>query len=185
MINSKVLLIMLGVLMLLSIGTSAAVTTQSTTYNTGQISHAAVTVKHNVETNYSLQSKVTVGGKNVTNSQFLYLLTSATNNVANGKGKNLINIKKVSYPTNPQETLTSGTIKKTEYVGIATRINSYINKYGKLPNYVTTTRGKMKYQSMVYMYSKIMTYYNMNKVLPSTVICKILVCTDTRTCGCH
>ena len=172
MINSKVLPIMLGFLMLLSMGASAAVTTQSTTYNTSQISYAAVTVKHNVETNYSLQSRVTVGGKNVTNSQFLYLLTSATNNVANGKAKNLINIKNVSYPTNPQETLTSGTIKKTEYVGIATRINSYIAKYGKLPNYVTTTKGTMKYQSMVYMYSKIMTYYNVNKVLPSTVSVK-------------
>ena len=117
MINSKVLPIMLGVLMLLSMGASAAVTTNSTSFSTSQVSQAAVTVKHDVETKYSLPSKVTVGGKNVTNYQFLYLLTSATNNVANGKSKNLINLKNVSKPTSPAtETLTSGTIKKTEYV---------------------------------------------------------------------
>ena len=115
MINSKVLPIMLGVLMLLSMGASAAVTTNSTSYSTGQVSQAAVTVKHNVETKYGLSSTVTVGEKNVTNYQFLYLLTSATNNVANGKSKNLITLKNVSKPTSTSETLKSGTIKKTEY----------------------------------------------------------------------
>ena len=87
--------------MLLSMGTSAAVTTNSTSFSTDQVSQASVTVKHNVETKYGLPSTVTVGGKKVTNYQFLYLLTSATNNVANSKAKNLINLKNVSKPTSP------------------------------------------------------------------------------------
>ena len=169
MINRKVLPIMLGVIMLLSMGASAAVTTS---FSTGQVSQAAVTVKNNTETKYGLSSTVTVGGKNVSNYQFLYLLSSATNNVANGKSKNLIYLKNVSKPTSTSETLKSGTITKTEYVSMASRINSYIAKYGKLPSYVSTTKGNMKYQSLIYMYSKVLTYYNVKKVLPSSVSVK-------------
>ena len=55
---------------------------------------------------------------------------------------------------------------------MASRINAYIAKYGKLPSYVSTTHGNMKYQSLIYMYSKVMTYYDNNKVLPSTVSVK-------------
>ena len=175
MLIKKVLPIVLGILMLLSIGTSAAVTTNSTSFSTSQISHAAVTVQKNVDTKYSLPSSVKVGDKTVTNYQFLYLLSSATKNVANGS-KSLITLKNVAAPSSTSENVSSGTIQKTEYVdnanSITNRLNAYIAKYGKLPSYVSTSRGNMKYQSLIYMYSKIMTYYNVKKVLPKTVSVK-------------
>jgi hypothetical protein len=176
MLIKKVLPIMLGVLMILSIGTSAAVTTNSTSFSTSQISQAAVNVQKNVDTKYSLPNNVTVGNKTVTNYQFLYLLSSATKNVANGN-KSLINLKNVTKPSSTSsETVSSGTITKTEYVNstnsITNRLNAYIAKYGKLPSYVSTSRGTMTYQSLIYMYSKIMAYYNVKKVLPSTVSVK-------------
>jgi hypothetical protein len=173
MLIKKVLPILLGILMLLSISSAAAVTTNSTSFSTSQISQASVTVKNNVETKYGLPSTVIVGGKTITNSQFLYLLTSATNNVANGKAKNLINLKTVAKPTSPSESVKSGTLSQTQYTTIASSINKYINANGKLPNFANTNKlGNMKYQSLIYMYSKIMTYYNVNKVLPTTVIVK-------------
>ena len=173
MLIKKVLPIMLGVLMLLSIGASAAaVTTNSTSFNTSQISQSASDVKHNVDTKYSLPSTVKVGNKIVTNSQFLYLLTSATKNVANGNSKNPVKLRDVSKPTSTKESVSSGTITKSEYVAIASRINSFIVNNNRLPSYVSTSRGNMKYQSFIYMYSKIMTYYKVNKVLPKTVSVK-------------
>jgi hypothetical protein len=172
MLIKKVLPIMLGILMLLSIGTSAAVTTNSTSFSTGQISHAAVTVKHNVDTKYSLPSSVKVGDKTVTNYQFLYLLSSATKNVANGN-KSLITLKNVAKPSSTSETVSSGQITNTEYLNMATSLNKFINANGKLPSYVSTSHfGTMKYQSLIYMYSKVLAYYDVKKVLPSTVSVK-------------
>ncbi len=168
MLIKKVLPILLGVLMICSLGASAAVTTN---YNASQIGQSAGDVKHTVETKYALPSYETVGGKNVSNPQFLYLLTRATKNVASGN-KSLISLKNVANPTSTSETVTSGQITKTEYLKMATSINTYIIANGKLPSYVSTSRGTMKYQSLIYMYSKIMAYYNVKKVLPSTVSVK-------------
>lgn len=166
----KVLPILLGVLMILSMGASSAVT--NTSYNTSQISQSASVVKQTVDTKYALPSYVKVGSKNVTNSQFLYLLTTATKNVNSGN-KSPISIKTVSKPTSPSETLTTASITKSEYLSMAGKINSYIASNGKLPNYVILSNGKtMKYQSLIYMYSKVLNYYNVNKVLPSTVSVK-------------
>ncbi|MDD3984526.1 MAG: pseudomurein-binding repeat-containing protein [Methanobacterium sp.] len=169
MIDRKVLPIILGVLILISISAPAAVTTNSTSFSTGQISQAAGTVKNYVETKYGLPSTISIAGKQVTNYQFLYLLTSATTNVANNKAKDLVELKNVSKPTSSSETLSKGIIKKSEYLAIASSINTHITKYGKVPNYVTTSKGKLKYQSIIYMYSKIMAYYNVKKVLPPSV----------------
>ncbi len=154
--------------MLLSIGTSAAT---NTSFNSSQISQSASVTKHYVDINNNLPKNVTVGNSTVSNPQFLFLLTTATKNVASGS-KSLISLRNVSYPANPSETVTNGTITKTEYLNIATRINSYITANGISPNYATTSLGNMKYQSLIYMYSKILNYYNIYKVLPNTVSVK-------------
>lgn len=157
--------------MLLSIGSSAAVTTNSTNFTTSQISQAAVSVKHDVETNYGLPSSVTVGSSKVTNSQFLYLLTTATKNLYNNK-TTPITLRTVSSPTSTSETVTSGNLTKSEYIVIATNINSYIIANDRIPSYVNTRLGLMKYQSLIYMYSKILTYNQVYNKLPGLVSVK-------------
>jgi len=169
MIIKKVFPLVLSILMLMSIGAAAA--SNSVSYNTGQISQTAVDVKKTIETKNNLPNIVTIGNSKVTNSQFLYLLTTATKNV-HDNNKASIKIKKVSTPASPSETLKSGTLSESQYLSIANSINSYINANGKIPNYVKTPLGNMKYQSMIYMYSKIMSYYHVNKKLPSSVSVK-------------
>ena len=158
--------------MLLSIGASAAATANSTTtYNTTQITQTATAVKYNVEHKYTLPNNVTIGNTQITNPEFLYILTTATRNVANNN-KSLIAFKNVSKATSPSETTTGGTLTKAQYLAIADQINSYVKANGKLPNYVNTAVGTMKYSSLEYMFSKIMAYYGLNKVLPNTVLVK-------------
>ena len=169
MIIKKVFPLVLSILMLMSIGAAAA--SNSVSYNTGQISQTAVDVKKTIETKNNLPNIVTIGNSKVTNSQFLYLLTTATKNV-HDNNKASIKIKKVSTPASPSETLKSGTLSESQYLSIANSINSYINANGKIPNYVKTPLGNMKYQSMIYMYSKIMSYYHVNKKLPNSVSVK-------------
>ena len=164
----KTLIITTIMLLFLSIGSSAAASNTNNSCTNSQITQSASNVKNYVETQYALPSTVKVGNKTVTSSQFLYLETLATSNLGNGNTKN-VTIKNVSVASNPKENLTSGKLSKTEYLSMASKINSYITINGKLPNYVTTSLGAMGYQSVVYMYSKILNYYNINKVLPSTV----------------
>jgi hypothetical protein len=170
MINKKMVSVLIGLLMIVSIGASAATSTTGN-YSVSQIGQSAGNVKNYVETQNSLPSKVSVGNKNVTTAQFLYLMTSATSNLAKNN-KNSIYFKNVSNPTSPSETFKGGTINKTTYLSMASSVNSYIAKYGKAPNYVTTAQGTIKYQSMVYMYSKIMNYYKINNKLPTSVTLK-------------
>lgn len=168
MIKTKIIPLLVTMLIISSIGASAAA---NTTFNTTQISQSAGQVKSYVETNGSLPANVTVGDQQITPSQFLYLLTTGTQNVNSGN-TTLIALKNVSKPSSPTETLTSGTIAKSEYLTLAGKINAFISANGRLPNYVTTSLGTMRYESLVYMYSKIMNYYGVNKVLPNTVSVK-------------
>jgi hypothetical protein len=167
-IVKKFLPILIAVIMVSSIGASAAASNNTTGFTNSQIAQSAAHVKTYVNTTYSLPTKVTVGNKNVTTSQFLYLLTSATSNIGSGK-KGLVYLKNVSNPNNPTETFKGGTISKATYLSMASSVNSYISKYGKAPNYVTTSSGTIKYQSMVYMFSKVMNYYKNYNKLPSSV----------------
>jgi hypothetical protein len=172
MIIKKAIPILVGLIMLLSIGASAAATTNpTTTYNTTQITQAASVVKYNVEHKYTLPNNVTIGNTQITNPEFLYILTTATTNAAkNNKSK--IAFKNVSNAPSPSETTTGGTLTKAQYLTIAGQINSFVNLNGRLPNYVNTAIGTMKYSSLEYSFSKVMAYYGINKVLPNTVLVK-------------
>lgn len=162
--------VLMGLLMIVSVGASAAATNTGN-YSVNQIGQSSGNVKNYVETQNGLPNKVSIGNKNVTTAQFLYLMTSATTNLAKNN-KSSIYLKNVSNPTNPVETFKGGTITKATYLSMASSVNSYIAKYGKAPNYVTTAQGTIKYQSMVYMYSKIMKYYKDNNRLPTSVTLK-------------
>jgi Pseudomurein-binding repeat len=172
MIIKKAIPILIGLIMLLSIGASAAATANSTTsYNTTQITQAATAVKYNVEHKYTLPNNVTVGNTQITNPEFLYILSTATANAAKNNKSNIA-FKNVSKATAATETTTGGTLTKAQYLTVAGQINSYIKTNGRLPNYVNTAVGTMKYSSLEYMFSKIMAFYGTNKVLPTTVAVK-------------
>jgi methionine-rich copper-binding protein CopC len=63
----------------------------------------------------------------------------------------------------------SGSLSKSEYLKVATKILSYMQSYGCAPNYVATSLGEIPYKNLIYAYSKILNYYKVNKVLPSSV----------------
>jgi hypothetical protein len=172
MIIKKAIPILMGLIMLLSIGASAAASANSTTtYTTNQITQTASAVKYNVEHKYTLPNNVNIGNTQITNPEFLYILTTATKNAAKNN-KSSIAFKNVSKATSPSEKTTGGTLTKAQYLTIAGQINSYVNANGRLPNYVSTAVGTMKYSSLEYMFSKVMAYYGINKVLPNTVSVK-------------
>lgn len=166
MIIKKILPMLLALLIFLSIGAASAAD-----FDTNSISQSAGTVKNYVETNKTLPTSVTVDGQQVTPYQYLYLLTQGVQNLDSGNSAPITS-KSVAAPTNPSESLNSGSLTKTEYLSIASRINTFINTNGRLPNYLTTSLGKMRCENLIYSYAKIMEYYKNNNKLPNTIAIK-------------
>ncbi len=143
-----------------------AQTTSVQSYTLNDIKIAASRVKAYIESNQKLPDYVQVGTRQVTMPQFLKLLTAGLLKVKSGLISS-VSLKSVGCPTNPTQNLKNGNIYKTEYLVMAGRILSFINAGGNAPNYSSSSLGKIQYESLVYMYSRIMNYYGTKNVLPS------------------
>ncbi|HTX61008.1 MAG TPA: pseudomurein-binding repeat-containing protein, partial [Methanobacterium sp.] len=148
--------------------TAATNTSNTTKVTVSQLTTANSNVNTYYKTNKKLPNYVTISGKQITMPQFLYLLACGTSELSSGSTAS-ITIKNVSIPTKPVETLSKGNIQKSEYVTLSKTLKKYIESYGRLPNYLSTSRGKMKFETTLDMYSKIILFYKTNKRLPSYV----------------
>ena len=138
-------------------------------FTTDSITNAAGTVKNYIETHHALPSSVTISGTQISMPQFLKLATEALLNIAGTLNTSLIPGTYGSAPS-PSETMTSGIINSTEYKDIAKRVNSFMNSNGRAPNYVSSSLGNIRYESIIYICSEILDSYNTNYVLPYSII---------------
>ena len=143
----------------------------STSFTVKQINNAAARVKAYVETNHKLPNYVTIGTIQVQMSDFLKLLTANILQLYNGKTSS-ITLKSINSAAKPSENVKSGTITKAGYLDLAKRVNAFINANGILPNYATSSLGKLNCKSLIYMFSKVLAFYNTNSRLPSYVTVK-------------
>ena len=137
---------------------------------TVDIKNASETLKQYVETNHQIPSSVNVAGRQITVPQFLKLSTNSVINVENYLNTSII-LSNVGAPTSSVEDITSGTIANDEFVDIATTIKTYMDSNGVAPGNVfdTSLGSKMGYESIVYMFAKIMTSYNATEHAPDEV----------------
>jgi hypothetical protein len=142
----------------------------STSVTTDQVINASSVVKLYVETNHTLPNTVNVAGNQVSMPQFLELLTTALQNI-NTNSNATIALGNYGNAAASSENITSRNITKTEYLDIANRVKSYMDLNGRAPNYATqtSTGDSIRFESMIYMYSKILNYYKTNNVLPNYV----------------
>ena len=151
--------------------TVPTVKSSTVTYTVKDIKNAASRVKAYIESKQKLPNYVQMGTRQVSMPEFLRLLTAGLLKVSSGSTGS-ITLKSVSSPLNPTSGLKNGNIYKTEYLVMAGKIFSYINSYGRSPNYSSSTLGKIQFESIVYQYSRIMNYYGTNNVLPKYVAMK-------------
>ena len=149
-------------------GTTKTAVVTSTSFTLSQINDAAARVKAYIETNHVLPNYVTIGTTQVKMPDFLKLLTAGLLQLNNGT-TTPITLKTVAAPAQSSENVTSGNITKANYLDLAKRVNAFIDANGIVPNYATSTLGKLRYESLIYMYSKILNYYKTNSALPSYV----------------
>ena len=147
--------------------TNGTVTNNTTvSYTPSQIEDAATRVANYIEANYKLPNYVTIGTEQVSMPNFLKLLVDVLLNIYNNNS-NSVTLGNYSSASNPSESLTAGSIQESEYITIAESIKSFMESNGAAPNYASSSLGNMEYQSLIYMYSKILRYNEANNRLPS------------------
>lgn len=134
----------------------------------GDLVLAAKTVKAYYERYGRLPGAVTIAGQRYSMAQLLYLLTRATVNINLGNLK-AINPRAVGAPTSPSGSYRHGRLYKSAYLQVAANILSFIDRYGRAPNYAMTSLGRIPFQRLVYMYTKIIAFYGTNHKLPNYV----------------
>jgi transglutaminase-like putative cysteine protease len=151
-------------------GSTQSTTTVSTqtSFTSSQINDAASRMMTFIEANKRLPTYVTISNVQVTMPQFLELITNNLLNINNGLTKS-VTLQKVANPSATTESITSGNIYKSEYLNIAQSIKTTIDSSGTAPGYVDSTLGKIKYESMIYYFSKILAFQKTNSRLPTYV----------------
>ncbi|QEF93781.1 hypothetical protein FVF72_00565 [Methanothermobacter sp. KEPCO-1] len=125
------------------------------------IMDAASRFKAFVESNYRLPSYVTVGERQVTPAEFLYLLAEL---LTGG------DLKTGSFSEGSNTTLSaSGTIQKDEYLRIASQVISYMSVNGRPPTSVPSSAGSLSFNVLTYILSKIAAFKEVNGRLPNYV----------------
>ena len=150
---------------------AAGETKVSKNFTVSQITDAAARVKAYIEANHRLPNYVTIGTTQVEMPEFLKLLTAGLLQINSGKTTS-ITLKDINSAPKPSESVKSGDITKAGYLDLAKRVNSFIDTNGVLPNYATSSLGKLNYQSLIYTFSKIMAFYKTNERLPTYVTVK-------------
>ena len=100
--------------------------------------------------------------------EFLYLMSKAIVQV-NVSNTNDIAIIDVGGPSTPSGDVIDGTLSKEDYLDVANRVANYIYTNNWIPNYASSTLGKIAYSELLDSFSRILNYYNENNQLPSTV----------------
>ena len=145
--------------------------TVTSSFTVSQITDAAARVKAYIETNHKLPSYVTIGTTQVEMSDFLKLLTAGLLQINNGTTTS-ITLKDISSAAKHDENVKSGNLTKSSYLDLAKRVNAFIDANGVLPNYATSSLGKLNCQSLIYTFSKVLALYKTNDMLPSYVTVK-------------
>ena len=133
-----------------------------------QLKSAASSVKSFINKNGRLPNYVTIAGNQISMPQYLQLIAQGSLDIKNGQKFNLI-LKDVGLPKSPKDAVQSGTIGKTEYLKMAENILNFMHENGSAPSYIKSSIGKVKYESLVFIFSKILVFDNDNGRLPNYV----------------
>jgi hypothetical protein len=160
-----------------SSSSNAKLTNQNSATKTGkteikitisQLNNAASRVKNFYASKNRLPNTVKISTYQVTMPQFLQLLTEGLLQVSSGS-KSPVILETVNAPKNPVGTFKSGNIYKSEYLSLAKTIKSSIDKTGTAPDYLNSSLGGIRYETLTLTYSKVMSFYGKNKKLPNYV----------------
>jgi hypothetical protein len=116
-------------------------------------------------------ASVSYGSTKLDQNQCLYILSKAIVMISSNQTGN-ISIKSIRSASSPEGTVTSGTIAQADYVNVATRTYSWIDNYGRSPNYVgikNPGQPDLSPTMTLDLFSKVLSQYNSTGQLPTSV----------------
>jgi hypothetical protein len=131
-----------------------------------EVLDAAKRVTTYIQNNDKTPSSIKVGSLNVTRASFNRMMAATLIEIDNKSMQNILT-NTIKEPPKPIGGLPDGQLQKSEYLDIAKRVKDYIAKKEKMPNYITTSLGKMSPFNYMDIFSRILNYYVDKKVLPS------------------
>jgi hypothetical protein len=143
--------------------------TKTTTLSFKNIVAASNSVKNFINTNKRLPSYVTISGVKITMPQMLYYLSQAIVKIKSGT-KTSSTLITVKAPTaNYTETVKAGNLTKNQYLSEASSVYNYILKNKMAPSTISSSLGKIRYESAIFSFSKVVSFYGTNTRLPNFV----------------
>ena len=139
------------------------------TVEVNDIVDAASRLKSVIESNWTLPTKIAVGTNSFTIPQFLYLMSEASL-ILNGDKEGDVLAILVDGPESNSGNVIHSELDKNAYLAISKVISDYCSKNNQAPNNVTSLIGDIKYESLVYMYSRILDYADNQLELPAMVL---------------
>ena len=131
------------------------------------IREAGYRVRNYIENNGRLPNYVSIntqiGTLNVPMPDFLYLMAHTIQD----QYENSSNTSVRAYffnvnPTNPSGDSINADITKSQYYSIAYQTVAHISISTSTPNYIDSSYGKIQYQTLIYMFSRIMYWMHVN-----------------------
>lgn len=173
---------LVGMVLIFNVSGVSAASTSSTTitnhtkttaavkinFSQSQINAASSKVKDYYDKNQKLPDYVNINNHKVTMPQFLQLVTDDIYQI-NSKKTGAITLKNVSAPSKPVENVKTGQLSETQYINLAKLTRSYIYANGKAPNNENSSLGTIKFQNLVYTFSKVLAFQATNNRLPNYV----------------
>ena len=138
-----------------------------TTINTQTLAKSSSSYMAYVEKNAKLQDPITISNKKYKSPEYLYLVSKAVSNIS--KTKVEIKDKLITNYSNTDCKSVNGTINKTEYVQIAKKTVSFIEKNHRAPNWIASSKGNIPRNQLILVFSKCLDQYNKSGKLPSSI----------------
>jgi hypothetical protein len=128
---------------------------------------AASELKTHIEKNGILPVSISVNGKIISVSEFLYLMAKVIANYESGN-KNF-GIVLVSAPDDSKGDKILSQLNKKDYLTVASEIIRIVDSNKKAPTNVTSPIGNIQYNTLVYSFSKILNFIGSSNSLPNYV----------------
>ncbi|WP_296884622.1 transglutaminase domain-containing protein [uncultured Methanobrevibacter sp.] len=139
------------------------------TVSVNDVISGAAEIKDYIEKNETLPGKAAIGTSYYNVPQILYLMSQAIL-IINGDipGDNITAIR-VASPANVSKVVNYNQLSESQYINLASSISTYCRANNQVPDLMATSVGDITYAELVYLYSRVLTYYGVSNELPAMV----------------
>ncbi len=137
-------------------------------YTVEQVVAASISLEREIRKNSALPETINVGGVDMNMGQYMNLAFRATVSINEGYNEDVMFVDASAAPA-PADTTEMFVVPKDDYIEIAQKGITFIEKNGRVANYLTAVNGRIGYNNAVFAFAQILSFYGKNNVLPESI----------------